>query len=150
MSMKKKCILGIGNRLKRDDSAGSILAERLSRKGIFALDCGSTPEAFSGIIKRESPDLLIVVDTTVMGLSPGEFRRIPVDKISIDRPMDTHSLSPAYFLEYVQRFSGELLFIGIEPKAIEFGEDLSPEVSLAVEKLEKIILSGREGEIQEV
>jgi len=150
MTIKKKLLLGIGNRLKMDDSAGSILAERLAASDYLSLDGGICPESYSGVIKREKPDLLIIVDATLMGLSPGEFRRIPGHKISTDSFMDTHSLSPAYFMEYIREYAQEIMFIGIEPKRVDFGEQMSSEVLVALDKLEEIILGGIEYQIEEI
>lgn len=150
MTVKKKVLLGIGNRLKMDDSAGSILAERLAESDYVSVDGGICPESYSGVIKREKPDLLIIVDATLMGLAPGEFRRIPCDSISTDSFMDTHSLSPAYFMEYIREHAQEIMFIGIEPKQVDFGEQMSSEVSAALDTLEKILLSGIEEQIEEI
>jgi len=150
LSMKKRCILGIGNRLKQDDAAGSILAERLADKGMLSLDGGSTPENYSGVIKKENPDILIIIDVTAMSLKPGEFRRIPVEKISTDCEMNTHSLSPAYLMDYLAEHVGKIIFIGIEPAVLDFGEELSPEIQVAINEIEEIILQGKEMNIVEI
>jgi hydrogenase 3 maturation protease len=150
MTVKKKVLLGIGNRLKMDDSAGSVLAERLADSEYLAIDGGIYPESYSGVIKREKPDLLIIVDIALMGLSPGQFRRLPGFKISTDSPMDTHSLSPAYFMDYIKGHAGEIMFVGIEPKEVDFGEQMSPEVLAALDELEEILLSGNEHQIEEI
>lgn len=150
MSLKKKLLLGIGNRLKMDDAAGSILAEKLAAANYLSFDGGISPESYSGVIKREKPDLLIIVDTTLMGLTPGEFRRIPIHKISTDSAMDTHSLSPAYFMEYIREHTKEIMFIGIEPKRVDFGEQISHEILTAIADLEEIIQNGDEQQIKEI
>ena len=49
-------LLGIGNRLRSDDGAGSLLAERLQDSEWHAIDGADIPENFTGIIKRENPD----------------------------------------------------------------------------------------------
>ncbi len=148
--MKKRCILGIGNRLKEDDGAGSVLAERLARRELLSFDGGSTPENYSGVIKRERPDLLIIVDATSMSLAPGEFRRIPINKISADCEMNTHSMSASYLMYYLNEHVGEIIFIGIEPENLGFGEDMTPPVLDAIDRLEEILVQEREMDIEEV
>ncbi len=59
--MKTKiAIPGIGNRLKCDDGAGSILAENLSLRGMTAFDCSIVPENFTGALRKAAPDILII------------------------------------------------------------------------------------------
>lgn len=132
----------MGSRLKSDDSAGSILAEKLKNIGLDAFDGGTLPETFTGTIKKLSPKVLVLIDACAMGLNAGEFRLIPLDKISADESFNSHSMSLVKLIAYLKNFVPEVTLIGIEPKSIEFGEDLSEEVSASVEKLFRIIRDG--------
>ncbi|MBU1124519.1 MAG: hydrogenase maturation protease, partial [Candidatus Omnitrophica bacterium] len=59
----KTVIVGIGNTLRSDDGAGSLLAARIKDKTSFQVfDTGSSPENYLGKIIREKPDTIILVD----------------------------------------------------------------------------------------
>ena len=145
--MKKTVILGIGNRLKGDDGAGSAAAEMLSLRGIPSVDGGIMPESWTGRIRQLSPDRLVVIDSSPMGLEAGEFRIIPVDKISGDDGFNSHNMSILGLIEYLGAFIGEIVFVGIEPDTVEFGEGLSKAVFEGVEKLTELIARDAVSEI---
>jgi len=51
--VERLIFIGIGNKLRKDDGAGSIIISRLKRRGIKnVLDCGIVPENFIGKIKE--------------------------------------------------------------------------------------------------
>jgi hydrogenase 3 maturation protease len=139
MENKKIAVLGIGNRLKRDDGAGSIIAENLSLRGLTAFDSAVVPENFTGALRKAAPDTLIIVDACAMGLKPGEFRKIALRKVENEDTFNSHSPGVIELVRYLKEFIPEIIFIGIEPGSTELGEGLSPEVSEAVIKLEKIL-----------
>ncbi len=142
MEKTKIAILGIGNRLRGDDGSGSILAEKLSIRGMTAFDCGIVPENFTGPLRRLSPDLLIIIDAAPMGLTPGSIRRIPLHMISDSHNFNSHSPGTENLISYLKEFINEIIFIGIEPGSTELGEGLSPEVNKAVFELEQILSEG--------
>ena len=141
--MKTKiALLGIGNRLRGDDGAGSMLAENLSLRGMTAFDCGIVPENFTGPLRRLSPDLLIIIDACSMGLNPGEFRKVPLTEFTDADSFNSHSPGVIGLVRYLKEFIPEIIFIGIEPASMEFGEGLSPEVQEGISRLEEIIIRG--------
>ena len=60
----KRLLLGVGNRLSRDDGAGPVLAERLAGSDWLAIDCGTSLENIGGVVSREMPDLLVIANQT--------------------------------------------------------------------------------------
>ncbi|MBM3255213.1 MAG: hydrogenase 3 maturation endopeptidase HyCI, partial [Candidatus Omnitrophica bacterium] len=59
----KVIILGIGNTLRSDDGAGSILANRIKDKVHFQVfDSGPTPENYLEKIIKENPDNILILD----------------------------------------------------------------------------------------
>ncbi len=131
-------LLGVGNTLLSDDGAGIYVAESFKKEGWFSYNCGTAPENFTSIIRRENPETLLIVDAARMGLSPGEFRQIPEDKIS-DVSFGTHQLPLSQLTAYLKEYAKKIVIIGIEPKSTDFGEELSPEIKDACEKLLKLI-----------
>ena len=138
----KKMILGVGNRLKSDDGAGSILAGRMENSQWYAVDGADIPENFTGIVRREKPDLLVIVDVTDLQEAPGTFRRLPVTALSDESGFNTHTGPLTGLISRLQNYSKEIVFVGIQPETVEFGEELSPRVSDAVEDLISILTSG--------
>ncbi len=131
----KRVLLGVGNRLSHDDAVGPMVAEGLTgAPGWISVDCGTALENACGLVARESPDLLVVVDAALMGLTPGAIRRIPLR--ARDRMLaSTHGLPIAFVWERFASTVGRTVLLGIEPADLSFGEGLSPAVAAAVERL---------------
>ena len=137
----KRMLLGVGNRLSRDDGAGPLLAERLAGSDWSAIDCGTSLENVGGIVARERPDLLVIADAARMGLKPGEVRRLP--RRSVDRMLaTTHGLPLSFFLDRLESAASEIVLLGIEPADLSFGEGLSTEVREAVDRLAEALAAG--------
>jgi len=142
----KRLLLGVGNRVSGDDGAGPAVAERLGNDdGWHSIDCGLALENASGIVARERPDLLVIVDAARMGLPAGSIRRLPIN--GTDRMLaSTHGLPLAFVIERLAAsVVGEIAFIGIEPRDLALGDGLSPPVSAAVDRLVETL---RRGEIE--
>ncbi len=146
----KICILGTGSRLRRDDGAGSVLAERLASKGVTAFDCATMPENFTGRVRSLKPHTVVIIDACEMGIEPGEFRLINIEKISDCSGFDSHSMALCDLMGYLKTFVCRVLFLGIEPENIDFGEDLTENVKKNIEILEDILLRGALCEIEEL
>ena len=135
----KHMLLGMGNRLNRDDAAGSVLAEEFNATGWVVVDGGQMPENYTGVVKRERPGVLVIVDTTGMDLEPGEIRRIPLEKLSTSSLFNTHAAPPSMFISYLQSFVDKIYFIGIQPGDTTPGEGISNQVRTGMTRLEKIL-----------
>jgi len=134
----KRMLLGVGNRLSRDDGAGPVLAVQLSESDWVAVDCGTSLENVAGIVRREQPDLLVVADAARMGLAPGEVRRLP--RPAVDRMLaSTHGLPLSFFLDRIESETEETIILGIEPADLSFGEGLSKEVADSVAWLVQVL-----------
>jgi hydrogenase 3 maturation protease len=138
----KRMLLGVGNRLSGDDGAGPAVAESLESEGGWrAIDCGTSLENVSGIVAREHPDLLVVVDAARMGEPPGTIRRLPI--VGSDRMLaSTHGLPLSFVLERLGDAAGEVFLIGIEPEDLSLGARMSVVVRSAVDDLVSILRAG--------
>ncbi len=132
-------LLGIGNRLRGDDGAGGVLAERFSAPGWVSMDCGSMPENFTGPVRKINPRFLVIVDACDMELAPGEFRRLDPAGIERHQGFNTHRPPMAMLLERLRESAGEIVWIGIQPLSLEFGEGLSAPVEEAIGALGKLL-----------
>lgn len=152
-------VLGIGNPLGGDDAVGGQVADLVNRRTrgtgrspgsqIIAIDAGPAPESYTSIIRREHPDLLILVDAADMALPPGTIRVIPPEKIG-HLSFSTHAMPLSTFISYVQEHCGKVLLVGVQPAQTETGAHLSDPVRKSADRLADAILEGLVTEIPEL
>ncbi|WP_286951627.1 MULTISPECIES: hydrogenase 3 maturation endopeptidase HyCI [Aminobacterium] len=128
---------GIGNPLFGDDGVGPFIAKELHKKRalhpITAIDCETIPENYIAPLKRNLPNLLLIVDAADMDLPPGSVRRIPLHMVE-NVSFSTHGLPLGMLLEDIaQKIT--IIYIGIQPFSQNLGESLSQKVKDAAEKL---------------
>lgn len=157
----KEVLLGIGNTLKGDDGIGIYIAQKLNkylkeskqakvtetRRKVIVIDCGITPENYTSIIRKHSPDTLILVDAADMGLSPGSYRIIPPEKIEVMH-FSTHNIPLSIFISYVSEFCGEVVLIGVQPDKMNAGTVLSSPVQKNGDRVAALIIEERLDEIK--
>jgi len=127
----KVVILGIGNTLRSDDGVGALLAARIKDKVPFVVfDAGATPENYLEKIIREKPDNLILVDAVDFGGEPGEFRILDPGDLKTVNLFTTHNASLTLAINYLQNgLQADIIILIIQPKRLNFGDKLSPEVA---------------------
>ena len=136
-------VLGIGNLLLKDEGIGVHLVQKLAgtvdNTKVDLIDAGTSPELLS--LLDGDIDKLIVVDAVKAGNAPGTIYRFSPDNVDAD-PTPRFSLHDIGILDSLKtmallnKLPKSTVIIGIEPKTISFGLDLSPEVE---EKLPEII-----------
>jgi len=153
----KEVVLGIGNTLKGDDGIGIYIAEKINkylkeakfteaRSEVIVIDCGTTPENYTSVIRKHNPDTLILVDAADMGLSPGSYRIIPSERIEVMH-FSTHIMPLSVFISYVSEFCGEVVLIGIQPNRMDIGTTLSSVVQKNGDQVVKLMIEGRLSEV---
>lgn len=125
----KVVIVGIGNILRADDGFGPTLIQRL--KGSIkatCIDAASAPENFTGKIKNESPDTILIVDAIHLGKLVGEYVLLKKEEI-LNCGFSTHDISPHLLIEYLEKETGaDIYLLGVQPKNLSFGGQMSKEV----------------------
>lgn len=137
-----RMLIGVGNPLGRDDGVGLYVARALeSAAGWVAIPAGLALENALGLVERQRPDLLIVVDAADMGLPPGSVRRLPLEGA---RAMlaSSHALPLEFALGIVKEAVGELVIVGVQPRDLRPGEGLTPEVEAGAKRLVALLLGG--------
>jgi len=135
--MMEYLLLCVGNKEGGDDSIGPYIADKLeSTKHISVIDCGTTPENYTSIVKKHKPKKLIIIDATDMNLSPGEIRIIPEEKIG-SMHISTHGIPLSIIMNYLKEHTEQILLIGIQPKTIH--GPMTEKVKKSGDKLIKII-----------
>ena len=104
----------IGNKEGGDDAVGPYIAERL-KHDFIVLNCGTVPENYTSVVKKHDPDTLFIIDAVDMGLSPGEIRIVPKEKIGVMH-ISTHGIPISVLIGYLEGYVGNIIFIGIQPK----------------------------------
>ena len=130
------CLLGIGNRLWRDDGVGSLTVEALQDRPEFcAVDGGMVPENYLETVASRHPDTVLIVDAADFNGRPGELRLLQPGEIA-SCGLSTHAGSPALLAEYLQARTGAGVgLLAIQPGNTSEGNELSPEVAAAMRDL---------------
>ncbi len=149
-------VLGVGNPMKGDDGIGPAVASRLaslcSEPGaspaedgsphIIALNCGTTPENYTSVVRRVQPQWLVIVDAAEMDISAGACRIIPHERVGA-LGLSTHSMPLSLFMSYVSDLVDEIMLVGVQPVATTFGSELSQEAVAAIDALVACVMQGR-------
>ena len=95
-----------------------------------------------GAVERERPELLVIVDAADMGLPPGSFRRLPLERAE-EMLGSSHALPLGLLAGIIQRAAREVVLIGVQPADLSPGEGLSPKVKKAADDLISLLKSGK-------
>ncbi|MBS7625352.1 hydrogenase maturation peptidase HycI [Candidatus Bathyarchaeota archaeon] len=137
-------ILGVGNPLRGDDALGiEFLKELRGRvpRGVKLIEGGVAPENFIGKIRALKPSHLLIIDAARFGGKPGETRLIMPEHIA-GIAISTHAM-PLYIL--AELISGgmdvKVALLGVEPKNLNLGDEISPEIEDAIKYCANLLLS---------
>ena len=126
--MKKVLVLGIGNRLMKDDGIGVHVVEELGKRNADSEVCYVVGETDVGycLQQTEEASTVIIVDAAYLGKESGAVYVIPLQKVL------QCSLNTTSFHEFdlfrelkIEGKSMEGMLIGIEPYDINYGMQLS-------------------------
>jgi hydrogenase 3 maturation protease len=134
----KVVILGIGNTLRNDDGVGSIIASRIKDKVPYIVyDAGPSPENYLGKIIKDKPDNIVIIDAVDFGGKPGELRIMEGEGLTTTNLFSTHNASISLTINYLKNnLKVDIIILIIQPKDINFGDKLSPQISQTLTKLE--------------
>lgn len=135
-------IVGVGNVMRGDDGFGPELVKNLAGKTkATLLDGGETPEDLLDKIVKMAPARMVIADAVALGGMPGDAALLESDQLGKRIAVSTHNLSLLMFIRYLREKLPELdiKILGVQPKCIDFGRELCPEVRGAVESLAGII-----------
>ena len=136
-------ILGIGNLLLKDEGVGIHIIQELDSKiddmNVNVVDGGTSPDITSLVDGRV--DKLIIIDAVKADDRPGTVYRFVPDDLAAGSvsPISLHEIGVLDSLKIMTLLDSQpksTVIIGIEPKTIDYGIGLSPEVD---EKLPEVI-----------
>jgi len=128
----------IGNRDGGDDAIGPHIADKLKENNdnFVVLDCGIVPENYTSVVKKYKSKNLIIIDAAKMGLSSGEIRIIPKEKIGTMH-VSTHGIPLSVLMTYLEPHAKKIVLIGIEPKA--FSGKITSSVKKSGDKIVEVL-----------
>ena len=127
--------------MRGDDALGPCLVKRLEgHVDALCIDAGSAPENYLGKIIKASPDVVLFIDAVDFNKEPGYYQVLEKEEI-LKAGLTTHDLSPKMLLEYLAgETKAKIYLLGIQPKDLGLGQDLSAPVQKALNELEKELL----------
>ena len=141
MVKEKTAIIGIGNLILRDEGLGVHVVRQLEDRelprGVELIDGGTATTELLPVIHET--ERIIVIDALKAGGEPGTIYRVtPEDLVcETERPLSLHQVGFLEVLGMAQQLGGhgQVAIIGVEPKEISWGVELSPEVEATVPKV---------------
>lgn len=139
-------VIGVGNLLQKDEGIGihavKALQEMQLHDNVTIIDGGTSPDILA-CTRRE--DKLIIVDAARAGGEPGAIYRFQSDDLVSESGamLSVHELGVPQNLR-LMLLSGsepsEVVIIGIEPKEIDWGIELSPELETKIPEIIAVVL----------
>lgn len=135
-------VLGVGNILLKDEGVGVRVVEALQREslppGVEVMDGGTLGLDLMAPISRA--EKLVVVDVVKGGGEPGAIYRFHAEDIDVkEAPINSlHQVGLYEVFRLVKQLGSaprEIVIIGVEPKEIDWGLELSPEIQAKLDKV---------------
>jgi hydrogenase 3 maturation protease len=134
----KTVLLGIGNPLRGDDAVGTLLAEKfLDNEFIVGIPAGEVPENYTGVIRNENPQTIILADAIDFMGEPGQV--VLVEEIQLEERFSSHRPSLGLLMHYLRMELGAtVLLLGIQPENTDYDSEMSHRVKETKSQLEKM------------
>ncbi|RME79105.1 MAG: HyaD/HybD family hydrogenase maturation endopeptidase [Chloroflexi bacterium] len=145
--MPRALVLGVGNILMQDEGVGVRVVEWLQSRyraaNVTLLDGGTM--GLDLLHYLPETDHLLIIDAVNSGASPGDLtvltgKDVPAflgTKISPHQIGVTDLLATAQLMGYTPP---EVVILGVQPRSMQVGLEMSPEVEAAVERLGQMAL----------
>ncbi len=133
-------LMGIGHELCGDDAvgvrvAGLVRERRPVDEHLLAIEAGPAPENFTSVLRRFQPDLVLLLDSALMGEQPGSVRWLDAQQAE-GFSASTHTLPLNILFAYLASELGcSIGLIGIQPEQTFADAPLTPRVQAAAEEL---------------
>ena len=142
----RTAILGVGNLLMKDEGIGVHVAHACEQlclpENVEVIDGGTSIELASLV---EGFDRLIVVDAALAGGKPGQIYRFALEEIDQGNSplLSSHEFGIAQALGASAIAGNEperIVIVGVEPKEIDWGLELSPELENRIPEIIRGVL----------
>lgn len=151
MTDRKILILGIGNLILRDEGVGVHAVRELEKRDLPAhvevIDGGTYLMDLLSVIQEA--ERIIVIDALKGGGEPGTIYRIFPDDLMAgsEQTLSLHQVGLLEVLGIVRQLGGDphVVIIGVEPKEISWGMELTPEVEGELPKVIETVMGELQG-----
>jgi hydrogenase 3 maturation protease len=125
--------MGIGNPLRGDDAAGSLVARQVAgRPGVCVIDARDVPEDHLPGALRRRPNTVVLIDSMELGSPPGSVAFLDRSQIAGYWP-STHRVPLSLLMSLLEEQTHARVFaIGIQPAHTEFMQPMSGVVAASV------------------
>jgi hydrogenase maturation protease len=138
-------VVGVGNVLLKDEGIGCHVVQALRETDLSDVEIIVGGTSLDALQLCEDADKLIIVDAVRGGGTPGQIYRFHIEDISLEQKplLSLHDMSLIDSLKLMRlwRNVGEAVIIGIEPKDIGWGLELSPELQEKVPRVVDAVLA---------
>ncbi len=140
-------VVGVGNLLLKDEGIGVHIARALQQMDIpqdtKIIDGGTSPDLPYYL---KDTDKLVIIDAVKAGGKPGTVYRFHPHDVNIESEemVSVHELGLKQNLEMMRLMGSEpreIVIIGIEPKEIDWGTELSTELQQKMPEIINVVLS---------
>jgi hydrogenase maturation protease len=138
--MSRCAVIGLGNPLMGDDGFGLVALERLrdewTLEGVELADGGTWGMSLLPLV--EESDRVVLLDAISSGADPGDVVVLERDRLPVylSRKLSPHQVDMRDVLataEWRGKLPDETVAIGVEPRVVKMGLELSPEVEKAID-----------------
>jgi len=140
-----KLVMGIGNVLLKDEGIGSHVVHALGEADLSDVEIIDGGTSLDVLQLCEDADKLIIVDAVRGGGMPGQIYRFRIGDITLEQKplLSLHDMSLIDSLKLMRLWHNidGAVIIGIEPKDIGWGLELSPELEQTVPRIIDVILA---------
>ncbi|MFZ0928611.1 MAG: hydrogenase maturation protease [Syntrophobacteraceae bacterium] len=139
-------VLGVGNELLKDEGIGVHAARELARQTLSfpleIIEAGTVPDCWQG---DEPVSVLVVIDAVYGGGEPGAIYKFSPEDVEFETCLMTsiHQLNFVDSLklsEIAGNKPGRTVIIGVEPKEVAWGMELSEELRGRISDVVKTVL----------
>jgi len=141
-------IIGVGNLLLRDEGVGVRVAQELQKRtlpaGVEVCDGGVGGIGLLDYFREASK--LLLIDAAEMSLKPGTVARFTPQEVKdfgSGVRFSTHDVGLAEVLKLAKALGlcpPEVVIIGIQPKEISWGEELSPAIQASIPQVVEMVM----------
>jgi hydrogenase maturation protease len=146
MASNRIAVVGVGNLLLKDEGIGIHVVRALQESslpdGIIVIDGGTFPDVLDYL---EPADKLVIIDAAEAGGIPGAIYRFRPGDVTLEtgEAISLHELgliSSLKMMSLLGKTPPEVVIIGIQPKEIGWGMELSPELKEKVPEIVRVVL----------
>jgi len=142
----KRVILGVGNILLKDEGLGVHVVKMMESmelpEGVELVDGGTLGFDLLGLF--EESEKIVIVDALKGGHEPGTIYKVTPEELKgdLNRALSLHQVGLLEVMEMgkLLGFQPQVVIIGIEPKEIDWGMELSEEVKAKLPKVISLVL----------